>query len=85
MLRAEIDEAKRSKGELRDGAQHFVVLLHQISGGGILCPLQSHMNAQPLDAHAVGINEERLEAFLRGEAGDAGHGAMQIPNAHGMD
>ena len=32
MLRAEIDEAKRSKGELRDGAQHFVVLLHQISG-----------------------------------------------------
>ena len=43
------------------------------------------MNAQPLDAHAVGINEERLEAFLRGEAGDAGHEAMQIPNAHGMD
>ena len=85
VLGAKIDEAKCSIWELCNGAQHFVVLLHQISGGGILRPLQAHVNAQSLDAHAVGINEECLEAFLRREAGNAGHVAMQIPNTHGVN
>jgi hypothetical protein len=47
-----------------------------------LRPLQAHVHAQPLNAHAIGIDKQRLETFLRREPRNAGKMTVQIPDTH---
>lgn len=85
MLRTQIHKAKRTLWKRRDGTQHLTVLLYQLGWGRVLRPLESHVNTQPLDAHAIRIHEQRFEAFLRRKSGNTRHVTVQIPDAHAED
>ncbi len=79
-----IHKAKRAIGEFGNGLQHLVVFPAKRFGRGIGRQLHPHVNAKPLDSHAVGNGNQFFQTLLGSAAGVARDVAMKIPDSHGV-
>src|SRR5690606_34994650 len=85
VLRAEVDEAEEAVRVFREDSQDLVVLLAELLRRRIEGPAHPHVDAEALDAHAVGDGEEVSGALLRRGLRQrrAGEVAVEVPDAHG--
>ena len=83
VLGIEIDETEQPIRPFRKHAEDLVVFSPEFLRRRILRHRKSHVEAQALDAHAVGHAQELLGALFRGVSAGGGKMGVQIPDAHG--
>ena len=84
VLRVHVDEPERPVVPVAQGLEHLVVLLAELLGRRVVGPGHAHVDAEPGDAHAVGVPDELGHALVRRPARDPGEVTVQVPDFHGI-
>ena len=81
IVTAQINEAEQAVGELRQHAEHLIILPAQVIRRRVLTPWVAHIEAAALDVHAVGGTQELLDPGDGRKSTRGGEVAVQVPNA----
>ena len=80
MLAAHVAQAERAVVIMCQRRDHFVILLPQLLWGWVSGQVQTHGNAEPLDAQTGGVVEKYRDPLFGGPAGIPREVAVQVPD-----
>ncbi len=80
VVAADVAKPKGAIVVVLEGLEHLIILFLQIFRSRLFGPAHAHIEAEPLDSHAVGDFDELPHALGRRAARNAGEVAVEIPD-----
>src|SRR5262249_42740944 len=80
VIAADVDEAEETIGVAAEDTEDLVVLLAEACWRGADGIPHAHVDAEPLDAHPIGVGEDLLHPLLGSIAGDSRDVKMKVPD-----